>query len=71
MGRECNYSFAELFRLANQRSWTDDERQRFMALDQHERNAVVKKFASAAGCVRTEDRLGSDGLIYTAFWVEE
>ena len=70
MGRECQYSFSHLFALAHQREWTESERQHFFALDQDSRNLEVKRLAQKAGNVCTEDRLGSDGLTYTAFWVE-
>lgn len=70
MGRECQYSFSQLFSLAHQREWTEAERERFFALDQNARNLEVKQLAKKAGNVRTEDRLGTDGLTYTAFWVE-
>lgn len=70
MGRECQYSFDDLFRLANEREWTAEEKSAFLALDQVARNREVKRLAEQAGCVRTEDRLGSDGVTYTAFWVE-
>jgi uncharacterized protein YbjQ (UPF0145 family) len=62
--------FAELFRLARKRIWTTEEKDAFQALDQEARNAAVKQLAQEAGCVRTADRLGTDGVIYTAFWLE-
>ncbi|HKJ17006.1 MAG TPA: hypothetical protein VJ984_06650 [Xanthomonadales bacterium] len=71
MGRECQYSFDDLFRLANERDWTAAEKNDFMLLDQDARNQEVKRLAGMAGGVRTEDRLGTDGLTYTAFWVEK
>ena len=41
----------------------------------HEREMVFSdlfRLAREAGCcVRTEDRRGKDGLIYTAFWLED
>ena len=70
MGQECRYSFDDLFRLAHGRDWTEAEKSAFMVLEQNARNREVKRLADQAGCVRTEDRLGSDGLMYTAFWVE-
>jgi len=62
--------FADLFRLARKRIWTTEEKDAFQALDQEARNAAVKQLAQEAGCVRTADRLGTDGVIYTAFWLE-
>lgn len=70
MGRECQYSFDELFRLAKGREWTAEEKCAFMALDQDTRNREVRRLADQAGCVSTEDRPGTDGKTYTAFWVE-
>jgi hypothetical protein len=70
MGHECEMGFADLFRLARKRIWTPEEKGAFQALDQDARNAAVKKLAQEAGCVRTADRLGTDGVTYTAFWVE-
>lgn len=64
-------SFADLFQMAKERPWTEVERRRFLALDQDTRNEVVRTLARAAGGIRTEDRRGTDGLVYTAFWVEE
>jgi hypothetical protein len=63
--------YADLFRLAKKRSWTSEEKDRFQALDQDARNEAVKQLAQETGCVRTVDRRGTDGLIYTAFWVED
>ncbi len=62
-------SFADLFRLAKKRSWTAEEERGFQSLDWRARNAVVKQLARETGCVQTEDRTGTDGLVYTAFWV--
>ena len=63
-------SFDELFRRANGRAWTADEERAFLALDQPARNEAVKRLAAAAPGIRTEDQIGSDGVVYTAFWVE-
>jgi hypothetical protein len=71
MVQECRYSFDDLFRLAHDRDWTEEEKSAFMALDQGARNCEVMRLADKAGCIRTEDRLGTDGVMYTAFWVEE
>jgi hypothetical protein len=70
MGHECEMGFADLFRLARKRAWTSGEEDRFRALDREARNTAVRQLALEAGCVRTEDRRGTDGLIYTAFWFE-
>ena len=71
MGHECEMGFSDLFRLARKRAWTSDEEDAFRALDQDARNTAVRQLAQEAGCVRTEDRRGTDGLIYTAFWLED
>jgi uncharacterized protein YbjQ (UPF0145 family) len=70
LGHECEMSFADLFRLARKRAWTSDEEDAFQAMDQDARNAAVKQLAQEAGCVRMADRVGADGVIYTAFWLE-
>jgi len=69
MGRECDIGFADLFRLAHHRPWSDEEADRFHALDQDARNEVVREWAALARCIQTEDRLGTDGIVYTAFWI--
>jgi hypothetical protein len=66
----CSMGFAELFQLAKGRAWTAEEVLEFQALDQPARNRMVKELAAEAGCVRTEDRIGTDGVVYTAFWRE-
>jgi hypothetical protein len=66
----CSMGFAELFRLARGREWTEEEVREFQALDQPGRNRMVKQLAAEAGGVRTEDRIGTDGVVYTAFWRE-
>ena len=71
MGRECQIGFAELFLLARKRKWTTAEQQRFEAMEQDERNEAVRQLGREAGCIRTEDRRGTDGKIYTAFWIED
>ena len=67
----CSMGFAELFQLAKGREWTEEEVQGFQALDQQGKNRVVKQLAAEAGCIRTEDQVGTDGVVYTAFWKEE
>jgi|GEM_PF-6737475 len=65
-------SFRDLFELAKGRPWTPDEERAFAALPQDARNQAVRDLAREAGirgaCVRIEDRLGTDGVVYTAFW---
>ena len=72
MGRECQYSYADLFEAVRGRAWTDAERGAFESLTQPQRNAWVKEMARAAdGAVSTEDRVGTDGQVYTAFWLRD
>jgi hypothetical protein len=66
----CSMGFRELFQLAKGRDWTEDEVQAFQKLDQPGKNAMVKQLAAEAGCIRTEDQVGTDGVVYTAFWRE-
>ena len=66
----CSMGFAELFELARGRPWTDEEVRGFQALDQPGKNAMVRQLAAEAGGIRTEDQVGSDGVVYTAFWRE-
>ena len=69
MAESC-MSFAELFELARGRAWTLEEERAFGALDQAGKNEAAKELAACAGCVQTEDRVGTDGQVYTAFWTE-
>lgn len=66
----CCMSFRDLFQRARGRDWTPEEEEAFQALSQPQRNALVRQLASEAGNIRTEDRTGSDGRCYTAFWAE-
>lgn len=66
----CSMGFADLFRLAKGREWTEEEVRGFQALDQAGKNRAVKQLAAEAGCICTEDQVGTDGVVYTAFWKE-
>jgi len=66
----CSMGFRELFILAKGREWTQDEVTAFQSLDQQGKNRMVKQLAAEAGCIQTEDQVGTDGLVYTAFWKE-
>lgn len=66
----CSIGFRDLFLLAKGREWTPEEVQSFKALDQEGKNRMVKQLAAQAGCIRTEDQVGPDGVVYTAFWRE-
>lgn len=67
---DCCMSFRDLHRLARKRDWTAEEAHYFQSVDQPTRNNLVKQLAHEAGCIRTEDRIGTDGQIYTAFWLD-
>ena len=71
MGRDCSLGFADLFRLAKKREWTAAEERDFQGMDQEARNAAVVALAREAGGIRTENRIGTDGVTYTAFWLED
>jgi hypothetical protein len=66
----CSMGFRELFFLAKGREWTQEEVKAFQALDQPGKNRAVRQLAAEAGCIRTEDQIGTDGVVYTAFWKE-
>lgn len=69
MDSECAYGFEDLFRAAKQREMTDPERVALAAASQDERNRLVKKWVfETRGEFCCEDRRGTDGHIYTAFW---
>lgn len=60
--------FADLFRMAHGRAWTEQEERSFRGMSQPDRNDAVKGWAKRAGGIVTEDRVGTDGVTYTAFW---
>ena len=66
MGEECAYSFWDLFDAALKRQPTPEEKKKFLEMTQKERNDVVKELANKAGW-GIDDRIGSDGQLYTAF----
>ena len=70
-GPECDFSFADLFEAAYGRQWTDQEELRFQRLSQLDRNEWVTKLAALAPQFTTQDKVGTDGIVYRAFWVEE
>ncbi len=71
MGSDCSLGFADLFRLAKKREWTPTEERAFAGMSQEARNAAVVALAREAKGIRTEDRVGTDGVTYTAFWLED
>jgi hypothetical protein len=68
MSDDCSLSFADLFRHAHGRDWTDAEAAAICALDQRDLNDWVRRMAAQCdGRIITEDRVGGDGVVYTAF----
>jgi len=68
MELSCQFSFNDLHQAAFGRPLTEAERRELYALTQEERNERVGEWAKIAHW-QTEDRVGADGIEYTAFWV--
>ena len=66
MGIECDYSFYDLYRAAFKRQPTLEQIAHFESLPQSGKNELVKQWAAAAAW-ETQDKVGSDGVTYTAF----
>lgn len=66
MGIECSYSFWDLYKTAFGEDPSDEYKQEFFQMSQDERNKAVSEWAQKAGW-ETDERVGSDGLVYTAF----
>jgi hypothetical protein len=65
----CNYSFAQLIKMAHpdfSSGQLDEIKYQLYALSQHERNDVVKYLCNRASWYY-DDVKGSDGVIYTSF----
>ncbi len=69
-GPECCFSFADLFSAAEGRIWTHEEEKVFQNLTQQERNEWVSRLAQKAPQFKTQDKIGTDGITYRAFWIE-
>ena len=69
-GPECCFSFADLFSAAEGRHWTPTEEKVFQNLNQEERNEWVSRLAEKAPQFKTQDKVGTDGVTYRAFWIE-
>jgi len=61
----CNYSFQDLFRKAQ----FQIDIKLFYNMSQNDKNILVKKLCKQINW-GYEDRLGTDGIIYTAFSAE-
>ncbi len=65
-GPECDFSFQDLYAAAfgkDQKEFTED----LSNLPQKKINVLVKTWAKKANW-ETEDRVGSDNMVYTAFY---
>jgi hypothetical protein len=72
LGDECAYSFDDLFRAATGRDMSVQERISLEAASREERNRQVREWvAETSAEFRCEERRGTDGLVYTAFWAAE
>lgn len=69
-GIECAYSFADLYAAGHGLLPDPDTVLKFAALDQRAKNTVVKSWAELANWY-TVDRVGTDGVTYTAFAPEK
>lgn len=65
-GKECRYSFWDLYRQAHGKEMSVEEKNTFMELAQTEKNKKIKEWAVQVRWIY-EDRIGSDGVTYTAF----
>lgn len=50
--------------------WTPEEEASFKSLSQDQRNEWVSKLAAKAPQFVTQDKVGTNGIVYRAFWVE-
>ena len=67
--RSCCFSFDDLFQAVHGRAMSPRERGELYGLPQHQRNRWVRQMVDQTrGSFACEDRQGSDGLTYTAFW---
>ena len=69
VGPECCFSFADLFIAAEGRGWTVEEESMFLNLTQEDRNKWVSKFLEKAPEFVSQDKVGTDGVVYRAFWI--
>ena len=69
MHPECAFGFEDLFQAAWGRGWTAEERDQVYAMTQSDRNEWVSGTAAKSD-FKTADRVGTDGMVYRAFWRE-
>ena len=66
MGRECAYSFRDLYFAAHGQQMSQTVEKDLYGASQEQRNEWVGEWAQLAGW-ETQPRTGTDGLIYLAF----
>ncbi len=66
LNEECKYSFWDLYKAAFRLEASEKVKNTFYNLSQEMKNSTVKKWAEKAHWL-VEDRIGSDGITYTAF----
>lgn len=66
MGRECAYSFKDLYLAAHGHPMPQEVEQGLIQITQEARNEWVGDWAKAAGW-ETQPRTGTDGQLYLAF----
>lgn len=68
----CCFSFDDLYFAAHARPMTDAERDALRQSDQSRRNQIARQWTAMTGGTFTcQDRHGTDGVLYTAFWRHE
>lgn len=65
-GTECKFSFWNLYKAAQGKEISKEEKNNFINSSQEEKNNKIKKWVAQAQWT-CEDRIGSDGMTYTAF----
>lgn len=63
----CRFSFDDLYYARFGRAMKTQEKTELYTQPQEKRNNIVRRWAREAGWL-TENRVGSDGVMYTAFW---
>ena len=69
MNKECAFGFADLYRAAFGVDMRSEEQNEFSKLPQEHVNELVSRWARIAHW-HTEERMGTDGKLYIAFWKE-
>lgn len=67
MLESCKFSFDDLHQARFGRKMTSQEKETLYEKPQAERNNIVRHWAKSTGWL-TENRMGEDGVVYTAFW---